>query len=255
VKSALKFLAVFFLLILSASGRTQGIADANLSWDNAIVFAADYPEIKTVSQLSSVNTRFPVVIYLHGCAGINKDALNWGSYIASLGFIVILPNSMARIGRVSNCDPKLKQGNGKFPLARKYRQEEIAYALQQTLASPWAQTSNIFLMGHSEGGIAVAQSPHAEFAGEIISGATCTNKNNPLYDAINAPLSMPVLAIASLQDEWHENKPAVMGRCIDKARGRSYFVQVDLPGSIHPTSGSPVAKNAVKDFLMHFVTK
>jgi hypothetical protein len=161
---------------------------------------------------------------------------------------------MARIGRVSNCDPKLKQGNGKFPLARKYRQEEIAYALQQTLASPWAQTSNIFLMGHSEGGIAVAQSPHAEFAGEIISGATCTNKNNPLYDAINAPLSMPVLAIASLQDEWHENKPAVMGRCIDKARGRSYFVQVDLPGSIHPTSGSPVAKNAVKDFLMHFVT-
>jgi len=250
-----KFLAACVLLILSTSGRTQGIEDSNLSWENAIVFAADHPEIKTVPQLSSLKNRFPVVIYLHGCAGINKDALSWGSYISSLGFIVILPNSMARTGRVPNCDPKLKQGNGKFPLARKYRQEEITYALQQTLASPWAQMSNIFLMGHSEGGIAVAQSAHAEFAGEIISGATCTNKNNPLYDAIYAPLNMPVLAIASLQDEWHDNKPAVMGRCIDKARGRSYFVQVDLPGSVHPTYGSPVARTAVKDFLMNFLTK
>ena len=251
----LKFLAVCALLILPASGRTQGIEDANLSWENAIVFAVDHPDIKTVQQLSSLKTRFPVVIYLHGCAGINKDALSWGSYMSSLGFIVILPNSMARTGRVSNCDPKLKQGNGKFPLARKYRQEEITYALQQTLASPWAQIGNIFLMGHSEGGIAVAQSPHPEFAGEIISGATCTNKNNPLYDAIYAPLNIPVLAMASLQDEWHDNKPAVMGRCIDKARGRSYFVQVDLPGSVHPTYGSPIARNAVNNFLMNFLKK
>ncbi len=250
-----KFLAALVLLILSASGQTQGIEDANLSWENAIVFAADHPEIKTVQQLSSLKTRLPVVIYLHGCAGINQDALNWGSYISSLGFIAILPNSMARTGRVSNCDPRLKQGNGKFPLARKYRQEEITYALQQTLASRWAQMDNIFLMGHSEGGIAVAQSSHAEFAGEIISGATCTNKNNSLYDAIYAPLNMPVLAVASLQDEWHENKPAVIGRCIDKAHGRSYFVQVDLPGSVHPTYGNPEARNAVNDFLMNFLKK
>jgi poly(3-hydroxybutyrate) depolymerase len=71
----LKFLAVCALLILPASGRTQGIEDANLSWENAIVFAADHPEIKTIQQLSSLKTRFPIVIYLHGCAGINKDAL------------------------------------------------------------------------------------------------------------------------------------------------------------------------------------
>ena len=229
-------------------------SDVALSWLNAPAFVFNHPEIKQANQLSELKNKFPVVIYLHGCAGINRDALNWGSYISSLGFIVILPNSMARNGRISNCDPKLKKGNGAFPMARKYRQQEIDYSLSQTINISWAQRQNIFLMGHSEGGIAVAQSPHSEFAGEIISGETCTNRNNPIYDGIFAPLNMPVLAIASIHDEWHENKPAVKGRCADKAQGRFFFEQVDLPGFTHPTYGSPVAREAVKDFLRQHLT-
>ena len=234
----------------STAAQPEENADVALSWVDAPIFVFNHPELKQVNQLGELKEKLPVVIFLHGCAGINKDSLNWGSYISSLGFIVILPNSMARNGRVPNCDTKLKKGNGAFPLARQYRQQEIAYALNQTMNSAWAQRQNIFLMGHSEGGFAVAQSPRSEFAGEIISGATCTNRNNPAYDGIFAPASMPVLAIAAIQDEWFENKSATKGRCADKAFGRSYFKQVDLPGSTHPTYASPVAREAVEDFLI-----
>lgn len=245
-----------FSLFLSGFNlaHSEENSDVALSWSNAPTFVFNHPEIKRVSQLFELKGKFPVVIYLHGCAGVNRDALNWGSYISSLGFILILPNSMARNGRISNCDTKLKKGSGAFPLARSYRQQEITYALNQAINSSWAQRQNIFLMGHSEGGIAVAQSSRPEFAGEIISGATCTNRNNPTYDGIFAPLNMPVLAIASIHDEWHENKPAVKGRCADKAQGRSFFEQVDLPGSAHPTYGSSVARGAVKNFLSEHLT-
>lgn len=250
-----RWIVPLFILSLSITcAHAQENADVKLSWVNASVFVSNHPEIKQTNQLIELRDPLPVLIYLHGCAGINRDALSWGSFISGLGFIVILPNSMARNGRVSNCDPKLKKGNGAFPLARAYRQQEITYALNQVIHSPWAQKSNIFLMGHSEGGIAVAQSPRAEFAGEIISGETCTDRKNPAYNGIFAPLEMPVLAIAAIHDEWHENKPAVKGRCIDHAQGRSFFVQVDLPGSVHPTYGSPVAREAVEGFLNRHLT-
>ena len=242
-------IAIYIVYLSLTCAHAEKNSDVNLSWVNASVFVFNHPEIKQTKQLNALKDSLPVLIYLHGCAGINRDALNWASYISSLGFVVILPNSMARNGRVANCDPKLKKGNGAFPLARAYRQQEITYALNQVIDSPWAQRKNIFLMGHSEGGTAVAQSPHAEFAGEIISGETCTDRKNPAYDGIFAPIEMPVLAIASIDDEWHENKPAVKGRCADKAQGRSFFTQVDLPGSTHPTYGSPIAREAVRDFL------
>lgn len=228
--------------------------DVDLSWAEASVFVFDHPEIKKTNQLNELRDRLPVVIYLHGCTGINEDAFRWGSYISSLGFIVILPNSMARVGRVPNCDAKLKRGTSAFPLAKAYRQEEISYALIKAMNSPWAQRKNIFLMGHSEGGIAAAQSSYSQFAGIIISGATCTNRENPVYDGIFAPPNMPVLAVASIQDSWHENRPAVRGRCADKAQGRLFFEQVDLPGSRHPTSVSPAAREAVKKFLTKYRT-
>ena len=74
----------------------------------------------------------PVVIYLYGCAGINRthDA-GWALLLTEQGLIVVMPDSIARPGRIPNCDQKLKGGNA-FPNAFKYRQQEIGYTLEQT---------------------------------------------------------------------------------------------------------------------------
>ena len=249
-----KIFVLICLILFFTSSLSYAEKDVELSWEKAPVYLPGKLFSTKVDQID-ITKPTPVLIYLHGCAGIyGPHDLSWASYIADQGFIVILPDSMARPGRISNCDPKLKERTNVFPKAAKYRREEITYALSQLMASSWADKKNIFLMGHSEGGIATAQSPHVEFAGKIISGWTCTNKNNPSNDGIYSPKNLPILAVASIDDEWRKGRP-VEGRCADKAEGRSNFRQIDLEGWAHGTYGNSDARKGVKDFLNHYLTK
>jgi dienelactone hydrolase len=208
----------------------------------------------TVDQID-VAGPLPVLVYLHGCTGIQgPNDLSWASYIANQGFIVILPDSMARPGRISNCDAKLRRGTNAFPQANRYRQEEITHAVSRVMTSTWADKKNIFLMGHSEGGRAVAQSRHVEFTGKIISGWTCTNTNNPNTDGIHSPKNLPILAVAYTDDEWRKGR-STSGRCADKAEGRTNFRQIDLDGWQHATYGNAQARLGVKEFLTQYLVK
>ena len=242
---------VMLSLFISSSVIAQ---DVEKSWDEAIVYVPG-KFFSTSVQKIQVDKPMPVIIYLHGCVGINRNHdANWASLLIDQGFIVVMPDSMARPGRLTNCDPRLKKRTNTFPAVYEYRQQEITYALEQTTASSWADKRNIFLMGHSEGGIAVAQSLHAEFAGKIISAWTCTDKGDPAFDGIFSPKNLPVLAMASLDDEWRKGTPHE-GRCANKAEGRSNFKQVDRQGSIHTTYDNVEARNAVKEFLEKNITK
>jgi len=192
--------------------------------------------------------RLPVVLYLHGCSGITwGNDIAWGRFVKNLGFVAILPDSMARPGRKANCDPRLKT-TGSFPPAGQMRQEEIAYALERLNAASWADTRNIFLMGHSEGGAAAARATADAFRGIIISGWTCTNARYPAYDGIFAPLEIPILAIAWDRDEWYAGRPAE-GVCANKFGVRTNARQVLLKGSDHATYGAREARDAVERFL------
>jgi dienelactone hydrolase len=227
--------------------------DVEKSWEDAVVYIPGKFFTTSVGKVS-VDKPLPVVIYLHGCFGLNRthDA-SWASLLADQGFIVVMPDSMARPGRIPNCDPKIKGGNF-FPNAFKYRQQEIGYALEQTQKASWADKRNIFLMGFSEGGVGVAQSTHDGFAGRIIMGWSCTNKNNPAFDGIFSSKDSPVLAIASENDDWRIGKPTA-GTCANKAQDRTNFKNVDIPGSEHTTYGSDAAKDAVKSFLTQYRSK
>jgi len=246
--------AVIGLFFIFAPSLNSAEKDVELSWEKAPVYLPGKLLSTTVDRID-ITKPTPVLIYLHGCTGIyGPHDLSWASYIADQGFIVVLPDSMARPGRISNCDPKLKVPSGAFSKAGQYRQEEITYALSQVMASPWADKKNIFLMGHSEGGVATARSPHPEFAGKIISGWTCTNKNNPANDGIHSPKNLPILAVAYTDDEWRKGK-FTDGRCADKAEGRTNFRQIDLDGWLHATYGNADARKGVKEFLTQYLAK
>ncbi len=149
--------------------------DVDTTWDKAVVFVPGSVG-KTTPDKVAVNNPLPVVIYLHGCTGINpRHDEGWGDFIRGLGYVAVLPDSMARPGRRSNCDAKTKSG-GYFLQANEMRLEEIGYALEQVKKSAWADTNNVYLMGHSEGGTAAARTKLAGFRGIIISGWTCTDK-------------------------------------------------------------------------------
>ena len=245
-----------FSIATLAVGLTCSTAlaqDIELSWDKGLAYLPGAFLSKSPKSLI-IEKKLPVLIYLHGCSGIyHPHDVAWAKMIAEQGFLVILPDSMARPNRRSNCDPRLKGGNNQFPQAHAYRLEEISYALMQVQKNNWAENNNIFLMGHSEGGIATARSDHDGISGRIISGWTCTWKNNPRLTGIYSPKNIPVLAVASIDDDWRKGKPNE-GRCIDSAPDHK-ITQVDLSGSEHGTYGSSVARDAVIKFLKENLQK
>lgn len=238
---------VCLVIMLIFAVTTSYAKDVELSWEKAPVYTPGAFTSKSTSGLA-LDKKYPAVIYLHGCTGISPNHdFAWAKFLASQNTVVFMPDSMARPNRKSNCDPRQKGGTNVFPQAYEYRQQEIAYAKEQILKSEWWDQKNIFLMGHSEGGIATAQSRHGGFNGLIISGWTCTHKNNPSFDGIKSPKEIPALAIAFLDDAWRKGK-FNEGRCANRAEGRD-LVQIDLQGTEHGTAESRQARDAVAKFL------
>ena len=237
-------------LVFSISFNLAFASNVESSWERARVFVPGNTEPVNVKDIKS-NQNYPVVIYLHGCTGIVEwHDYDWGKTLSANGYLVILVDSMARSGRVPNCDPLRKSGSNLFPQAYDYRQQEITYALEQVQKSNWADKQKIFLMGHSEGGIAVASSTHQSPRANIILAWTCTFRNYSALDGIKSPKEIPILAVAAKYDAWRVGK-ASEGRCADNADGRS-VTQIDLNGSEHATTKYPQSKPAVLDFLKSF---
>jgi hypothetical protein len=248
-------LAVIVLMIAFSAGAPVAFAQtaenqqANvaMSWDDAMVFVPGRFFTTTPDKVT-VNKPLPVVIYLHGCTGIDPNHdMRWGDFVKRLGYIAVLPNSMARPGRKPNCDPKTKSGGG-FPQAPAMRIEEIRYAMEQIKKSAWADTDNVFLMGHSEGGQAAARTKLGGFRGIIISGWHCTNSKRPGFDGIFAPLETAILTLEWDHDAWFEGTPQ-QGSCTNKFGERKKARQVLFSGTQHSTYEQPEAHDAVAQFL------
>ena len=228
--------------------------DVELSWEKALVFIPGNEQPLAIDSVPLLKPH-PVVVYLHGCTGIvDWHDAGWSKALAQEGAIVIVLDSFSRPGRLSNCDPNRKTASNAFPRAHEYRQQEIAYAFEQLQKTPWADTRNLFLMGHSEGGTAVAIYPRPGFRGHIISGWTCTMRGNPMLDGIRSREEIPILAIAANRDEWRVGNRVTEGKCSDRVKpfffSKGYNLkQVDLDGTTHATLRYPEAPPAVVKFI------
>lgn len=229
------------LPLYAEDGEASGVEK---TWDSAQVYVPGQSSPTTPDRIK-VEKPLPVVIYLHGCTGITYESQSWGNFLAEQGFIAILPDSMARRTE-TNCDPKTKK-SGKFPQVHAMRQEEIRHAVERVRKSPWADTNNVFLMGHSEGGTAAARTKLEGFSGIIISGWRCTNTRFPNFNGIFAPLDTPILAVEWSKDDWQTE--TTKGSCADKFGERKKARQLLLQGSGHNIYDQSEARQAVAQFL------
>jgi dienelactone hydrolase len=244
MKCVLSAAAIVVIFSAMAHAEAQEAkSDVAISWQKGVAyvpgkfFTTSPPEIKT-------NKPYPVVLYMHGCNGIGPTDRRWGPFLKGLGFIVVQPDSFAR-DRPKSCDPATHTG-GLFPGVYKMRIEEVDYAREQIAKSAWADQKNIFLMGHSEGGITVSLITRADFRGVVISAWHCGSRTG-----LRTAVGIPVLAIDHSNDPWF---PGVAGGGCGKLFGdRPHSKMITLPGRDHDTFEFP-AQKGLETFLKDLVS-
>jgi hypothetical protein len=160
----------------------------------------------------------------------------WGDLLRREGFLVIMPNSFARWGRMSNCDGRAFQGYGTSAIFQT-RMMEIEYALAEIDAMR-PSPPRVFLMGQSEGGYATQFWHSGGFDGYVIAATTCRYTNLP-HDA-------PTLIVRYTTDPWD-------GRgghwCADMARNRPDTQLHLVDGHGHDPASDRAAQIVVIEFL------
>jgi len=176
------------------------------------------------------NRKFPLILFMHGCAGMLGGSRNTVTILRSMGYAAIGPNSFARLGRKRNC-------SGNKPGILSLRQGEIRHALAQIRKLNWVDPSRLVLAGFSEGAQAVAgYGGNDVFAGYIIMAFGCTRGNGRSIST-----SRPVLAIQGAGD------PVSKGTCTVGFNKHSASILV--PGAAHDVTGYPETSSALRKFL------
>lgn len=189
----------------------------------------------------------PIVIFLHGCNGINQDSIRWGEALRKLGYIAILLDSFAIPGRQSNCDGenKIRDAGGKAVEVKTLRANETRVAREKIRTLHWADDSNIFLMGHSEGGAGVVFTRATGFRAVISSGFKCgyyhpKTKRLP----IRVDAKIPILFLYYKEDPWFDTD-----NCKNFIKTRNNVRVIELEGNNHETSSNDIARHEVAEFL------
>ena len=150
---------------------------------------------------------WPTVIYLHGCSGIWSGTKTRINFLAKNGFAVIAPASLARLKYPRSCNTKTHQG-GFYKPTLKMRQYDAGYAIKMAKTLSWVDSSNVFLMGLSQGGITTAtfEFEPSEYSvrARVVEGWTCRTGWTD-YSGINAPETEPVLTLLGEKDPWFQN--------------------------------------------------
>lgn len=262
-------IATFLLLFVAAcSSRRAGdavpgqatgganLSDIELTWYQAVVALppARPGEDVTLTRMADVLARPPkweraptTVIYLHGCTGLGD--LSTLKFLAAAGYLVIAPDSMARRYRPLQCD--VATGRGGFNLfVYDFRLTELSYAIHNIARLPWADSSDLFVLGGSEGGVAAALYRGDNLRGRIIAAWTCHGA--PIVAGLSSPTMEPVLSIVAADDPWYAEGVAVgqSGDCGEFMAGRPNALSIVLEqGEGHAVLASAAGRQAILDFL------
>ena len=228
--------------------------ELNRTWDNALV-SINYGIIAIEHILNILQKgkafdeipkgiKLPTIIYLHGCNGMKSGTGGQITYLSGIGYAVIAPDSFAREYRPNACFSNSTSESLSDEVVY-MREEEIKYAAEQLRKLDWVDQKNVFLIGQSEGGMAVAAYPKGEFKARIVIGTVCSK-------GIWAPANTPILNINSKED------PVLTFNGGSDNCGRQGYKNLKMmliPGSSHDVIVYPEAREEISDFLKRNITK
>ena len=219
--------------------------DVGKSWEKAVVYLPYNFFPKTIDSIQ-VEKPLPVVILLHGCGGIGEHEKRWAQNLTYEGFIVVLPDSFAIPNREINCIPATNTRNiGQVPVDD-LRSAEAEFAMKKMKGQVWADKHNIFLMGHSEGGMGAFLTKEIGFKGVVISGFSCGKRRK-----VGSNDSTPFIAINWEIDPYFSKSDIPQMQCSSRPfwGNRTDRTEIILKGKGHATAYDNSANLAVIKFL------
>jgi hypothetical protein len=193
---------IYFVILAFWAGQSFAFGDPMVenTWREGKVFSPGkfFPE--TTKNFQSDN-RFPVVLYFHGCSGISDvNDIPWAKLLSSNGYLVIMPDSFARLNKKVECDSrKYTKPSG---LDGWLRIDEVIFSLKKVTELGWSN-GTIYLMGHSQGAWALSRLSVEGVSGVVLSSlASCEI-------GINISKSIRVLRIGYSNDPWNKISPTV----------------------------------------------
>jgi dienelactone hydrolase len=257
-------LSALGLVAVSVAGHGQE-TELDRTWRSAMVFApagnaAGYERLETAgleTYLAGQQLRpTALILYAHGCDGLSEISKETGRFLARAGYLVVAPDSFARVTKPVSCDPTRRIG-GLHREVLRWRQDELRYADDRIATIAGLRDVQVVLMGHSEGAIAVATVTNAQAAARIVEGWTC-HAGWPEYQGSAAPFGQPVLALVGESDPWFE-APVLHGDCgayLKGARQRSLVYRApNYLAAKHWLSSDPAAQVTILDFLYSAVNE
>ena len=222
------------------------VSDVALSWDHARVYLPFSSTPTSVDQLDSAPPS-RVAVFLHGCTGLDSpDTIgtdqDWGTFLAQQGYIVIMPDSMARPSRqgVLTCNPATFE-RGLNMWIYDLRIEEANFALRKVLDARWYDGSRLILGGHSEGAATVYRSTYDGASDLVMSGFWC---------APGVTRAKPAQAVFYLnwsKDPWYYTGGAPFDGAQCLVPGYR-ITSVTVSGAFHDGLTDPVAKQDAAAF-------
>jgi len=244
--------AVLVVVLLPVQTGSMAYADVGATWRHSRVsipghiFAGkpilgQWRDQSVQRGIESIppGTLMPAIIFLHGCNGIAHEEEAARLVFMEAGYATFFPDSFARSYRRSNCSP-LDHQTAMAPETHRFRLEEIEYALRQVRQLSWVNQSRIFVMGFSEGGMAVANYRGDGLAGLVITGWHC--QGSPPNIGIMSDATVPVLTILGAEDPWYAAKHGE--HCGQVFSGRPDATSLVLPGNGHAIVNSTILENA-----------
>ncbi len=192
---------------------------------------SQWPDLATSS--IKPGSKIPVVLYMHGCKGMSRQAERFSDLLVAEGYAVFMPDSFKRPGR------KQCSAQGKLYYRVALRTEEVEYALEQLKQLSWTDQSRLMLMGFSEGGNTTDNWAKPGFAAQLIMGSACTLVGGEPA----APAGTPVLAVVGANDEYRPGKSCR----VDESDGISRSIVI--PGAGHSVAQYPETQEAIRTFL------
>lgn len=195
---------------------------------------------------------FQTLLYMHGSSGLYKGDVYRKYIVEELGFIFFAPNSYKIHNRPTYKSPTKASAYRKV---HKVRIAEIDYNHKKLRKLDFVDNNNIFLMGNSEGGLAVAIYKASSFKGRIVTAFSCESSYFYKNFKLGSKKDKPFLNIIGTHDEFFakgttlNERYKVKGNGIEKLKNYENAKVVILPKAKHDLTSNIYVKDEILTFL------